>query len=76
MAAVGRRIFVANTTFNCDPWGWVYHGDTVREGHPLLNGREHLFDIRLDKAKFEHEPPQVKAAPAKRATPPRATGGK
>lgn len=50
------RIFVANTAFNCDPWGWVYVGDTVREGHPILEGREEYFDVRKNEAKFEFAP--------------------
>jgi hypothetical protein len=57
MAVSSRgRIFVANTSFNCDPWGWVYIGDTVREGHPILEGRETYFDVRKNEAKFEHDP--------------------
>lgn len=53
VASVRGRIFVAVTSFNCDPWGWVYVGDTVREGHPMLEGREAYFKVRRDLAKFE-----------------------
>jgi hypothetical protein len=67
MAAVGRRIFVAKTSFHTSPWGWVFEGDTVREGHALLEGREGLFVVRVDRAKFEFEPKS--AAPMKRVAP-------
>lgn len=60
MAGVGRRIFVCKSSFNCS-LGWVYVGDTVREGHPLLQGREELFEVRKDVAKFEYEPPKKAA---------------
>jgi hypothetical protein len=54
------RIYVAITAFNCDPWGWVYVGDTVREGHPMLEGREVFFKLRKETAKFEYaEPPKA-----------------
>jgi hypothetical protein len=40
----------------------VNHGDTVREGHWLLKGREHLF--RLQTPRYEVE--QATAAPGEK----------
>jgi hypothetical protein len=65
LAAPKGRIFVATVAFNCDPWGWVYVGDTVREGHPMLEGREQFFKVRKDSAKFEFVP---KASPTRTTT--------
>lgn len=61
------RIFVAKMPFVAQVNGAevsVSPGDTVREGHPLLDGREEYFAPQ--RVKFEHrEQPVKKAAPRK-----------
>lgn len=57
------RIYVALSSFACEESGESYHvnaGSTVREGHPLLAGREDLFGpLAID---FEYEQPVKKVA--------------
>lgn len=57
------RIFVAKTSFSF-PDGWITEGDTVREGHPVMQGREHLFEERRDEALFEYEAPKPAQKPS------------
>lgn len=61
------RIFVARQAFSAHLDGVpvvVTPGDTVREGHPLLKGREQYFAVQ--RVKYEHrEQPVKKAAPRK-----------
>jgi len=64
------RIFVAIESFACYWNGYVlsvHKGDTVREGHPLLEGREKMFAPL--KVKYEHKAPSP--APAKKPAPRR-----
>jgi hypothetical protein len=58
-----RTIFVARASFVCDLDGESVHvprGATVRDGHPLLEGREDLFGpLTVD---FEHHETRKPAA--------------
>lgn len=60
------RIFVAKQAFSVIIDGSpivVSPGDTVREGHPIMVGREFFFAPQ--RVKFEHMPPAKKPAPKK-----------
>lgn len=60
-----RKIFVAVESFGCEVDGrpvLVSKGDTVREGHPVLKGRESLFVVQ--SVRFDVE--QATAAPGER----------
>jgi hypothetical protein len=61
-AVIAGRIYVAIDSFACMFNGHpltVNRGDTIREGHPLLDGKKHLFAVQ--KVKFEHLPQAIKA---------------
>lgn len=73
---VHRRIFVAVKPFLRMLDGRLVRvdaGDTVREGHPLLEGAEEYFTPRKNEAKFEWDEPK-KAAPAKSASATKDSG--
>lgn len=60
--AVAGRIFVALDSLSADVDGVhfvVHKGDTVREGHPILEGRDNFFEVRKNEAKYEYEAPKV-----------------
>jgi len=71
----GRRIYVARETFVCELDGSdvvVTAGVTrVREGHPLLAGREMYFD-ELD-VQYDVDVEQATAAPGERRKRPTRT---
>jgi hypothetical protein len=77
---VKNTIYRATKAFMAEHKGrrtTVRAGQTIREGHPLLKGREHLFEaLTVDfehttkkppKPKKEPKPKKDKAAPAKPA---------
>lgn len=56
------RIFVARQAFSTVIDGRIYAispGDTVREGHPLLEGGRDIY-FTPQKVKYEHKPPAKK----------------
>jgi hypothetical protein len=72
------RIFVAVDSFSCDVDGTprvVPLGAIVREGHPIMNGREHLFEPLQQRVDFEVE--QATAVPGElRKISSRPKGGR
>jgi hypothetical protein len=58
------RIFVAMESISCQLNGeqlMIFKGDTVREGHPLLERYGMFFSPQ--RVKFEHKPPAKAPAP-------------
>lgn len=71
------RIFVSIDSFSCDVDGVptvVPIGSTVREGHPIMDGREHLFEPLQQRVNFEVE--QATAVPGELRKVARPRGGR
>lgn len=63
----GRRLFAARESFSTDIAGTpvvVHKGELVREGHPLLEGREGLFEPYEQRVAFDVE--QATASPGEK----------
>jgi hypothetical protein len=77
MAKNQGRVYEAIESFSLDHGGHpvaVNHGDTVREGHWLLKGREHLF--KLQTPRYDYEVEQATKAPGEKRAAKRTRSSK
>lgn len=71
------KVYEAKTTFTCEHEGQhtlVRKGSVVREGHPILTGREELFQLHAPRG-VDFEVEQATAAPGELRKVGRPKGG-